>query len=283
MYKLTLKTEYGVLTFGMGEPYVITEIQGLSSPDADVNLTDIALADGQRFNSAKVKSRTMNMAFAINYDAEPNRLNAYNVLRVKKPVRVEYKSELRDVFIEGVVKSVNVTHFEMKQICTVTVVCPFPYFKDAQEIINALTNVVNAFHFPFASTEAPQIVFSYIQQQSNTTVINNGEVDTGLIIELYFKGAVENPKIFNYATADFFGLDYNFQAGDIVTINTNQGEKSVKLLRNGAESNLFNYIMKNSKWLQLEGKECVFIYEVGSGAMSSVEITFSHNDLYEGV
>lgn len=283
MYKLILETAYGQLSFGMGSPLTISEIEGLSPPEANINLSETALIDGQRYNSAKVMIRTLNIAFAIEYEAEKNRLNVYDVLRLKKPVTMYYTSDLRNVFIEGYISQVNVTHFEMKQICTVTIICPSPFFKSAQQIINELSSIVNSFHFPFAITAANPIPFSYIQMQSNVTVENNGNVDVGLIIELYAIDSVSNPKIFNYETGDFFGLNFTMEAGDLITINTMSGEKTVTLLRDGVITNIFNAQMAGNTWLQLEGIESVFVYEVGSGSVSNLSVTFKHYDLYEGV
>ena len=285
MYKLILENEYGnTLNFGMGSPYTISEIEGLSPPNANINLSETALIDGQRYNSSKVEIRTINIAFAIEYSAEKNRLNVYDILHVKKPVTVYYKSDLRDVFIEGCVSKLDVTHFEMKQIVTIEIVCPAPYFKSAQEVVNELSTIINSFHFPFFGTTAPDnIVFGYIQKQSNVTVKNSGEINVGMIITLYARGEVSNPKIFNYETGDFIGLNYTMQTADLITINTMAGEKTVTLLRNGERYNIFNNVMKNSKWLQLEGNESVFVYEVESGLASDLDVAFKHYDLYEGV
>lgn len=284
MYNLTLTNESGAqLTFGMGGAYTISEIDGLSSPEATINTSEVALMDGQRYDSAKVSMRTLNIAFAIEYDAEQKRLDVYNVLRIKKPIHVHYKSDLRDVTIDGYVSKLDVDHFAMKQIATVTIICPSPYFRSAQIVVNELSNVVSAFHFPFAITEAEPIPFSYMQQLSNVTIKNNGTADTGMTIVLYARGTVSNPKIFNYETKDFFGLNFSMQTGDEITINTMSGEKTVTLLRDGVTSNIFNYVMADSTWLQAEGVQSVFAYEVGSGTLSDLVVDFSHYDLFSGV
>lgn len=284
MYNLTLTNESGAqLTFGMGGAYTISEIDGLSSPEATINTSEVALMDGQRYNSSKVSMRTLSIAFAIEYDAEQKRLDVYNVLRIKKPIHVHYKSDLRDVTIDGYVSKLDVDHFAMKQIATVTIICPSPYFRSAQMVVNELSNIIKAFHFPFAITEAEPIPFSYIQQLSNVTIENGGTTDTGMTIVLYARGAVNNPKIFNYVTQEFFGLNFSMQAGDEITIDTMAGEKSVTLLRDGATSNLFNYVMADSTWLQVEGIQSMFVYEVGSGTLSDLVAEFSHYDLFAGV
>jgi hypothetical protein len=285
MYKLTLQNEQGnSITFNeLNGPYTITDIDGLSPADANINLTDTALLDGQRYNSAKVNLRTMDIAFAIEYDAELNRLRMYDVLHVKRPITLFYKSDLRDVYIEGYVQKVHVTHFEKKQIATVTIICPSPFFKNAQEVINELTNTIKMFHFPFWGLTPKNIVFGEEQFLTNVTVENEGELITGFIVEFYASNNVSNPRVINYMTNEYIGILYDMIPGDLITINTLAGEKTVTLLRGGAEINLFNYVQDGSTWLQLEPGENTFVYEVGAGSPTNLTVTFRHYDLFEGV
>ena len=283
MYSVTLENEYGKLKFDMYSPYTIDVIEGISPPDTNINLSEMALLDGKMYNSAKANERIISLAFAIEYDVEFYRLQSYQVLRVKKPIRFTYKSDLRDVFIDGYIGKVEVTHFDLKQIVTVEIVCPNPYFKKSAEDVQELWNVVKNFHFPFAITETEPIPLGWIEFNNDVTVENNGDVDTGLIIKFIAKGTISNPKIVNYDTAEYFGLNTTLISGDEVTINTNAGYKTVTLLRGGNKSNLFNTIMAGSTWLQLDKHKNIFVYEVGSGDWSNLVTTFSHFDLYEGV
>lgn len=284
MFNVVLENKKGEqLTFSQNSPFTITEIQGLNPPEATINTSEVALIDGAKYNSAKVNMRQLMIAFAIQYSASANRLQVYNVLKSKQWIRFYYTGDYRDVYIDGYIQSIDIAYFEMKQVVTCTILCPQPYFNKAQQIINELTTIVNAFHFPFASTSEPQLVFGYYEEASSVTVVNDGDVACGMTIELYARNAVSNPKIFNYVTQDFFGLTYSMQAGDLITIDTRQGQKSVTLLRNGTETNIFNAVMKNSTWLQLDPDENTFVYEVGTGKSYNLSVIFNHYDLYEGV
>lgn len=267
---------------GIGSPYVITDIDGLAPPRADINMTDMALTDGRRYNSAKVDARVLNIAFAITYEAEKHRLEAYDVFRIKQPIKMQYTSERVDVWTEGYIQTIDLGHFDNVQIMTVSIICPFPYLRSAQLIVNELSSVVKAFHFPFAITAADPIPISYIQQESNVTVTNAGQIDTGFTMTLGAIGTVVNPKVLNYVTGEYFGLNMTMEAGDVVTINSTAGNKTVDLLRDGVHSNIFNSIMEDSTWLIFRPGENIFVYEADSGA-EVLTIGFSHYDLYEGV
>lgn len=285
MYNMVLQNKSGhKLNFNqLGGPFTITKVEGLSPASATINTSGSALIDGEKYNSSKVDMRIINMAFAIEYNAAENRLDVYKVLQTSKAITLFYKSDQLDVFIEGWVQSINVDHFAVKQVVTVAIICPFPFFKAAQETINELSSLINMFHFPFASTEEPELVFGYIDPTNTELVENYGAIEAGLIFELYARSGITNPKIYNYSTGEFIGVNYTMVAGDVITINTEKGKKSVTLLREGVETNLFNYLMDDITWLQLEVGGSAFVYEVESGYASDLLVTIKHRNLFEGV
>ena len=283
MLKITLENEAGKkLTFGMGSPFTISEVDGIDPPAAKINTSQMALIDGAKFNSAKVDVRTINIAFAIEYSAPENRVAVYDVLKISKPIKLHYSGDVRDVYISGYVKSINISYFAKKQICTCQILCPSPFFMDAEMGENVLSSVVAGFHFPFASTATPELLFGYNTKNTGVSIVNDGDVDCGLIIEMYARSEVVNPKIFNYLTSEYFGLDFTMQTADLITIDTRQGQKTVKLLRNGEVTNIFNRITQGSTWLQLPAIGGTFVYET-ENTNGFLSIVFRHNNLYEGV
>lgn len=296
MYRLTLENENGnQITFNeLGGAYEIEKVEGLDPTAATINTSEIALIDGQQFNSAKVQMRTLQIAFAIEHDAAANRLAAFRVCRPKHKITVYYVSDVRDVYINGYVQDVAVDYYAMKQVCTVTILCPAPYWRAAQSVVDELSNVTSLFRFPFSSLEVEpgeqnttpsedELVLGEIGSIVNVEIVNAGEVETGLIIELRAFGPVANPKIYDYVTGDFIGVNFNMIEGDLITINTNAGEKSVTLLRNGVTSNIFNSLMQGVTWLQLPFGGSTYTHEVASGRPGDLNVTISHNDMFEGV
>lgn len=285
MYSFTLENERGNrLEFNeLHGPYTIEEIDGLGPAPATINTSEVGLLDGQQFNSSKVQMRTLSVAFAIEDNAAENRIAAYKVCRPKHKIRAYYVSETRDVYIDGYVQSVEVGYFDVKQVCTVTILCPFPYWQVAQAVIDEMSSVLAAFHFAFASTDAKELVFGVIDPTASISVPNNGEAETGMTIELQAYGEIVNPKVIDYETGDFIGVNFTMQAGDLITITTQAGEKGVTLLRDGVITNIFNSLMRGITWLQLPFGGGVYAHEVESGQPGDLVISIIHNDLYEGV
>ena len=284
MYKLTLKSDFGDIVFGgqLYTPYTITEIEGIASPEATINLSDLALLDGQKYNSAKANTRTINLAFAIEYGAEANRLNVYRVLRVKKPVRMIYKSELMNVFIDGYIQNIEISHFDIKQVVTVTIICPSPYFKAVNAAVYDLSQNVKMFHFPFSITADDPVPLGTFRSMPIVTVENVGQADTGLIFDCTFTGSVSNLTITDYDSGEFFKVNDDFAADHHLIINTNKGEKSVFLEWAGNRLNEFHNIEPGSTWFDISGTR-TFTFSVDSGNVSDVSIAINLYSLYEGV
>lgn len=284
MFSVILENQHGdQLTFNQNSPFTISEISGLNPPQATINTSQVALIDGAKYNSAKLNMRTINIAFAIEYNAAYNRIEVFKVLKSKQWIKLYYTGDYRSVFIEGYIQSIDISYFDMKQIVTCAILCPSPYFKNAQEIVNELTNIMSMFHFPFASTADPELVFGYLDNLASIEVSNSGDVETGLIIELYAKSAISNPKIYDYITQDYIGLNFDMQTADLITIDTQRGTKTITLTRNGVETNIFNSLMKGSTWLQLPAAGSVYTFEVGSGNAANLSVILKHYNLYEGV
>lgn len=284
MYELTLENNAGKrVELTNRKEYVITDIQGLNPPTAKINTSETALYDGGRFNSSKVNMRSINIALTINYEAEKNRIALYDVIRVKEPINLYYKNGLRDVYIPGYVESFSVNYFENKQTAAISILCPEPFFRAAQDVINEVSMIIGAFHFPFAITEEDPIPFSYYGEITELNIVNIGDVTSGLQIEIRADGSVINPRIYNRDTREFFGIQAEFEPEDVIYIDTRKGSKKVRLYRNGAYTNIFNSIEKGSTWLQLSPGDNIMTYEGEEDTTEHMSVKFIHSPLYEGV
>ena len=284
MYSLTLENSLkNSIELTHNADYSVLEIQWLNPPTATINTSETSLFDGAKYVSSRANMRSMNIMLAINHKAERNRLALLNVVRTNQKICVRYKNSSRNVFIEGYVENIEIAYFAAKQTIAISILCPEPYFKNASQIINEVSLIVGNFHFPFAIETSAPIPFSYYEESLQVNVINVGDVVCGMTVKIYVGGEVINPKIFNRETREFFGIDYTFKNGDEVTIATQEGQKSVTLLREGKTINIFNYISKSSTWLQLDIGDNVFTYEADENGADFMQIRFLHYPLYGGV
>lgn len=286
MYQASIENSRGQSLQLTGDEanYQILNIEGLNPPQAQINTTNIAGMDGAKFNSAKLQTRNLVITIKINGNAEANRIQLYSYFPTKEQVTFYYSNSTRDVFIKGYVASCEVNPFSQAEQMQISIICTNPYFKAMDEVIADISNVTALFEFPFSINLGEPIPFSTYEANKVTNVFNDGADKTGVLIQIDVLGDVTDILIRNTETGDTFELNYEFQAGDRITINTNAGEKSVRLLRDGVSSNIFGAIVKGSVFLQLATGDNMLAYQVDDGEDDqNVYITFSYYSVYRGV
>ena len=279
----TLKVENPkseILTLTNNRNYDVIKREGLTPPATALNFTSLVNLDGSQYNSGRLDNRNIVITIVLHGNVEKNRINLYKYFPIKKQVRLYFKNDTRDVYIDGYIESFECDLFELGQKVQISVICPSPYFKSTDTTIIKFANLIDLFEFPFA-IEKEGIPFSELSI-SDTTYNNTGDIDIGMIITLQAIQSVSNPIIYNKTTSEQFGLNYTLQEGDIITIDTISGEKSVKLNRKGIISNIINSVQQGSKWLQLISGVNELSYQCDEGA-SALQITISAVSIFEGV
>ena len=293
MFTLSVENEAGNrLTLTQDESnYQIVEIDGLNPANGIINTSTVAGMDGGKFSSSKLDMRNLVITVRINGDVERNRLRLYQFFRTKHWCKVYYKNGSRDVYIEGYVETNECGLFTDSEQMQISIVCPDPYFKSMSEIYTDISEVLGMFVFPFAfgadgiipdTITDEAIEFSSYTKNRITNIYNAGGDDTGLIIVITATGTVKNPTIYNVDTREGFSLKIDLVANDVITINTNKGQKGVTLQRNGVISSQINAVQRDSVWLNLASGENQFIYEADTGA-ENMNIVFKHRVNYEAV
>ena len=179
-------------------------------------------------------------------------------------------------------ENVDCDLFTNNEIMQISLLCPEPYFKDVQEIIDDISKILSKFEFPF-SIDEEGIEFSTLDTSKITNAHNSSEMDTGVIIDIDIYSHIEKLLIKNTSTGETLTLNYQFQSNDKVTINTNKGHKSIKLVRNADTINIFSAIEKGSKFFRLNIGDNFFSYLADDGENDSfVHIVFRRNTLYGG-
>lgn len=182
MYTLTAQNKYGEqLELTHNEAYVIESIEGLDPPDAVINTTRNANADGSVYNSAYVDNRQIIITLAINGPAEANRINLYKYFKAKYPVRLYYQNATRNVYIDGYVKTLQIEFFNKKQIAQITILCPEPFFKGATNEMVEFSSVEDLFEFPFSVEESKNLLPNTMTTQTISgitfTVEDDGTIE----------------------------------------------------------------------------------------------------------
>lgn len=282
MIQITVENNRGEkLNLFNNDDYVVTRVDGLNPPKANINTAVTATFDGATFKSSRTDPRNVVIEIKLNNSIENSRINLYKYFKTKSKVTIYVKTKRRNVYTVGYVETFEVGLFDEVQKAQISIICPYPYLIDINEdIINF--SVTNAcFEFPF-SIPVDGIPLSETIINSRKSIINNGDVDSGLIIQLHAISTVLNPKIYNEDSGEYFILNVEMHAGDDIIINTNKGEKGVTHIIDGVTTNIINKIQSGSSWFQIEPGDNMFLYTADEYP-ENLYCTFIHSNKYGGV
>lgn len=156
----------------------------------------------------------------------------------------------------------------------IELVAPNPYLESLQlgeEISTWIGGLKFKFSLPFK-----------LKQRGPTkkNIYNDGHVDTP--IEIFFKGPAVNPSILNQTTGDFIKVNRALTSDDTLIINTEFGNKTVEIERNGIRANAFNYIDLDSTFFSLRVGDNLIEYTTENDLTpQSVEIRYKNR--YVGI
>lgn len=259
----------------------VLKIDGINPAPAQISTFAVANADGTRFNGSRVEQRNIVILLNIKHPIEMNRLTLYRFFRPKKWVRLFYRSESRNVFIDGYVESFENSPFVKLQQPQISVICPRPFWCATTDTTVNFTDSLPKFEFPFA-IDNDGVEFSELLQLT-TAYISAGEIDTGgVIVFRALDDGVKNPTFYNRTTQKYIGVGITMQSGDVITIDTRHGAKSITLTRSGVTSSLLSSRSGGSTWVEFIPGENEISYDADEGT-NNLKCSVTVTALFEGV
>ena len=263
--------------------FAVQNVTGLGPVKAKVNMSDYATIPGAKCTGTRQSTRSISFKlvfFDTTVDVEELRHRSYLYFPIGEMIEIEIETDFRKVRVNGLVES-NQPSIWGRDLegCDITVLCESPYLESPDVVVYEIAEVASAFHFPFTSKESPkELLFGHPYIGDNIIIHNTGDVDSGCIFEIIALKDISNPMIKNISDDTFFELLINMDAGDVVTINTNIGKKSVSLKRGSKTMNIINYIKEGSTWFVIKRGDTVFeiLYT------STISKTYNSNNKKDG-
>ena len=155
------------------------------------------------------------------------------------------------------------------------------------------TKVQPNFEFPFSNESLTQnlIEFGIITEDPRAILNYIGDVDTGTLITIHALTAPGDITLYNVDTRGSFKIfddriktitGASFGAGDDILISTIKGEKYVRLLRDGVETNIISAIDLSSDWFQLSNGINTFSF-VTKEKEANIAVTFTYKNAFGGI
>ena len=280
----------------------VSNIDGLGPAEANISSSDLASSDGAIFNSARLSTRQLVFTFLLVpneqidkiSNAEKVRRQIYKYLPIKKKATITFKTDEKEAYVTGYVETCEPTIFDQNTSVDVTVLCLDPHFYDISEMSTKFSGTVAAFSFPFSSIDA-SIKFGYIITKTYNSIYYSGDSEVGILINMHAVGEVRNVKIYNINTHEsmIFNDDQikaltgsTIVNGDDINISTIQGNKTIKLLRNGVEYNILNALNRDADWFTLSKGDNLFAFTADEDEISNpLNLIFTINSsiIYEGI
>ena len=289
-YTLYLENEAGqqIDLSKTANEFMFSKIEGLNPPAGTISTSTYSGMDGSYLNNAFIEKRNVVISFQMRgIDIEKRRHLLYRVVKPSRYIKVYYKTAGIDVYTEGYVETCEVSNFDALTSGQISIICPDPYWYSTSAVYAYYSQVTGAFHFPFPESDAPFSLGVY-STTDNITIQNDGD-ETGFTIQIEASSsetvpeiAAVTPTIYNADTGEYLQIKGEILKGDVITITTKTGNKTVILTRNGVDSNIINRLVSGSTWLSLrEGKNTFHVQAVRG--VKNLKVTLMHRNAYLGV
>ncbi|MFR6399481.1 phage tail family protein [Ruminococcus sp.] len=215
--------------------------------------------NGSYLNNAFIEKRNVVISFAMRgIGIEKRRHQLYHVVKPSRYIKIWYKTANIDVYAEGYVETCEVSNFEQQISGQISILCPDIYWYSRDIFYAYYSGITGAFHFPFPESDAPFPLGVY--SNSNLFSITNDGDETGFTLRIEAlpsdipqEVVAVTPTIYN-ENGEYLQIKGDILTGDVITVTTKTGNKTVTLTRNGVDSNILNRLVSGSTWLTLEGR-----------------------------
>lgn len=154
--------------------------------------------------------------------------------------------------------------------------CADPMFSTKNGILTQIALVLPKFHFPLIIPKDNGIILGLRQPNLLATIVNDGDIDTGMVIEFSCNTTVVNPSLLHVETQEFIKINKTITPGETLTVSTVSGNKYVKGYHDGQTENYFKYWDWDSTWLQMYRGVNVLKYDADSGVEGlAVSVSFT--------
>lgn len=275
--------------------FAITKIDGIGAGVANINTTELATNDGSLFNSSRVTERniTIEMTFMEAITIEETRHRTYKYFPVKRPLTLTFETDTRVCSIDGYVESNEADIFSETEGCSISIICPNPYFRSTSMTSLLFYGVDPLFEFPFENNHRTTklIEFGQINRFTDRNIEYEGDTETGVVIKAHALGPFKNLRIYKIQSREVIKIytdriativGSNIQKGDDIVISTESKNQYIKFIRAGKETNVLNSMDRSSNWFKLSKGDNVIAYTADEG-LSNLEFTVEYRTLYAGV
>lgn len=267
-------------------PFVLIEVD-LGSVNASHTTSKFVNQIGEFLENSTLGERAISIVGYVLGDSEAEIKNRKNKLsRLVNPLEnmAILVDEYRLNFVADSTVKYSVTYQENNDV-----MCKFmitgkaynPLFEDREQNRKTVASTLGRFRFPLTIPKKNGIIMGERTNSLIATLVNDGQVDVGMKIVIEAKATVVNPIIIDVETQEFIKLNKTMVEGERITINTNEGEESVRgQTGNGVEDNYFGYWDLDGSWLKLRVGDTLLRYDAEQDTIKNMEVIVYYSQRY---
>ena len=271
--------------FKFQEPYLLSEISGISGMDYSMVTSEAAGIDGVIVHGLHVPSREIPCTVYVKGDTRQKMYqNRFDLISKLAPQQEPGELRYRNDYISVKIKAyptlpANFTErINSYNKCSVTFNAPEPYW-EALETENVGIAYQENIGFKFPLCFNPSITFG--MQNNTVEILFQGSVPAPVRITI--TGEAPSPQITNETTGETIYVEnLSLEADESVTIWTKKGEKSVKLRRDSEITDAFHLVGVRSKFWSLQPGKNVITYKSADDSKHA-RVNIEWTNLYAGV
>lgn len=280
------------ITFGVGSQFhvnVIRDASGHANLSDTIYSTNSMGQHGDTYQGVRIEPREITLNGKIKEGDRSVQLNLRRrLLKILNPeldgtLYYQYGAFRRKIGakVDG---SPSFSHPDLAEVFDITFKCLNPFWLEETTRREDIASWIADWYFPtvILRDDPNSMIFGHRQMDVIVDVFNDGHVATGMTVQFKALGEVINPYLLNVNTREYIKINYTMIAGDVITVNTDYGSKSITLLRSGTETNIYRYMDVDSTFLQLDIGDNIFRYDADTG-ITSLECTILYDQKYLGV
>lgn len=269
-------------------PYHLYDTEGLfGSVQSENQLSTVPSLNGSRYYGSRLENREVTLYVDIrkqrsrglsrlrqNLTRICNPLSGMGKLYVSTFEDGDFATYFLDCFADGFPEILDNKNTPDKQRAIIRLVAPSPSWKSEQVVSEPLFE--GLFKFPFSGP------FKMGISRDRRVIEYDGDEPCGVVIK--FNGYALNPKIINGATGEYIKVNAEILEGQILEINTDLREKSVKIYTEGQDDGIdaFDLIDLGSTFFQLQVGENEITYTADDTYQSAIS-SISYYKLYSSI
>ena len=268
-------------------PWFIQEVAGLYTVRNNVNVEDNSMTDGASYIGSNTQKRNI-MLYLAEYEGDhmANRDQLYRVFKTKTKGTFTYYEGSTTKIINYYVESLECTSMAPFK-ATISLICPDPFFVDPYNTSVVMSGWVPKWTFIHHFKEGGEIMGDLLVEKLKDIDNESGMDNIGLTIELNASDTCVNPRVLKFQSGEYIQIGttdnpFTLQPLDKLTITTSQGDKNVRLTRDGVTTKVNQYLDEGSTYLMLSNGLNTFRYSAASGE-DYLTVTIIFRNRYAGV